>query len=292
MKASLVALLSSLAWAIEVSQELVDQVNAAGKWGTSLDWVNCRDTHDLMQFVGSVRSPTQLSSHYWGNLLSYVKIPASFDTRDHWPGCVNPVDYQINCGGCWDLVASDVFADRLCVKNRAGVIFASHTIPSCNPALKWCKARNLDSAWRNLSNKGIGGLPCQGLIDENWDESSICPNPAESFAPPTFFQPSIAKLFNDPTSIKLAIMVGGPASATIDVYEDLFIYSSGVYEHVAGEKIGAQAVKLIGWGVEDGKDYWIASNSWGQEWGEQGFFKIAFGQCGVDTEVVAGEASL
>ena len=51
-------------------------------------------------------------------------------------------------------------------------------------------------------------------------------------------------------------------------------YSSGVYKHVRGGLLGGHAVKVIGWGIDNEVQYWIASNSWGESWGETGFFKI------------------
>jgi len=51
-------------------------------------------------------------------------------------------------------------------------------------------------------------------------------------------------------------------------------YKSGVYSHTTGYLEGGHAVKLIGWGNEGGKDYWLCSNSWGTSWGMAGFFKM------------------
>ena len=48
---------------------------------------------------------------------------------------------------------------------------------------------------------------------------------------------------------------------------------------------GGHAVKIVGWGTEDGTDYWLVANSWNTSWGLEGFFKIARGgdQCGIET---------
>lgn len=42
--------------------------------------------------------------------------------------------------------------------------------------------------------------------------------------------------------------------------------------------IGAHAVVLEGWGIEDDIEYWLVKNSWGADWGEEGYFKIQIGQ--------------
>ncbi len=44
----------------------------------------------------------------------------------------------------------------------------------------------------------------------------------------------------------------------------------GVYQHVAGAYVGRHAVKLLGWGSENGTHYWILANSWNTHWGEDG----------------------
>lgn len=59
-------------------------------------------------------------------------------------------------------------------------------------------------------------------------------------------------------------------------------YKSGVYRHVTGEQLGGHAVKIVGWGSDSEGDYWICANSWGVKWGEEGFFNIAAGDCGID----------
>jgi cathepsin B len=61
------------------------------------------------------------------------------------------------------------------------------------------------------------------------------------------------------------------------VYADFPHYKSGVYSHVTGSMVGGHAIKVLGWGVENGRKYWLAANSWNTNWGEAGFFKIARG---------------
>ena len=84
------------------------------------------------------------------------------------------------------------------------------------------------------------------------------------------------------TGIQQEIQKFGPVETAITVYQDFMNYKSGVYQHIYGDLIGGLAIKCIGWGTERGVDYWLMANSWGKNWGENGFFKIRRGDCGVD----------
>ncbi|VDO90910.1 unnamed protein product [Heligmosomoides polygyrus] len=91
--------------------------------------------------------------------------------------------------------------------------------------------------------------------------------------------------------IQYEIMTRGPVQAGFDVYEDFTSYTSGIYEHLAGEQVGGHAVKIIGWGEEDGKKYWIIANSWNTDWGEDhGYFRMIRGvnDCNLESEIVGG----
>lgn len=64
----------------------------------------------------------------------------------------------------------------------------------------------------------------------------------------------------------------------------------GVYKHVTGEMLGGHAIKILGWGVENGTPYWLVANSWNSDWGDNGFFKILRGsdECGIESTISAG----
>lgn len=90
----------------------------------------------------------------------------------------------------------------------------------------------------------------------------------------------------------MAIIQGGPVETAFGVYNDFFAYHNGVYVwDGVSPHAGSHAVKVLGWGNRDGLDYWLCANSWGTGWGRDGFFKIAFGQCGICGFAVAGDAA-
>jgi len=82
------------------------------------------------------------------------------------------------------------------------------------------------------------------------------------------------------TEMKNLLSTTGPLTACFTVYEDFMHYQGGVYRHVAGGVVGGHCICIVGY--DDTQSCWIAKNSWAENWGERGFFRIAYGQCGID----------
>lgn len=87
--------------------------------------------------------------------------------------------------------------------------------------------------------------------------------------------------------IKAEIFARGPVAAVINGRE-LHEYHGGVYANQTALQESTHVVSIVGWGQmkddsEDdddnngGAEYWICRNSWGQAWGEMGFFRILAG---------------
>ena len=76
------------------------------------------------------------------------------------------------------------------------------------------------------------------------------------------------------------IYARGPVAAGINA-EPIIEYSGGVIENDHfWNKMVNHIVSIVGWGTDEetGKQYWIVRNSWGQYWGELGFFRIEMGK--------------
>uniref|UniRef100_A0A3B5PSC1 Cathepsin B n=1 Tax=Xiphophorus maculatus TaxID=8083 RepID=A0A3B5PSC1_XIPMA len=55
-----------------------------------------------------------------------------------------------------------------------------------------------------------------------------------------------------------------------DLLTVFLLSSSGVYQHVSGSYVGGHAIKILGWGEENGVPYWLCANSWNTDWGDNG----------------------
>merc|ERR1740115_699534 len=79
----------------------------------------------------------------------------------------------------------------------------------------------------------------------------------------------------------------GPIVVSFEPSDDFMMYAGGIFtqphvdipapllrSHTEWQKVD-HAVLLVGWGEEAGQKYWLVQNSWGADWGEGGFFRIA-----------------
>jgi cathepsin B len=107
------------------------------------------------------------------------------------------------------------------------------------------------------------------------------------------FKGTVANVGRNETYLKAEIMANGPVTVAFTVYSDFENYAGGIYKHTTGKMMGGHAVKMLGWGVEKGTEYWLIANSWNPYWGEEGYFRIATGKedCGMARSAVASSAA-
>jgi len=155
----------------------------------------------------------------------------------------------------------------------------------------WCIAYSLANCDHHVPGK-YGPCPAQEYptpaCASSCDANTTYPTPYASDRHVFATSYSVA---SDPTQIQQEIFSHGPVEAAFTVYEDFLAYKTGVYHHVTGDELGGHAVKILGWGVESGTNYWLVANSWNNDWGDNGFFKIARGtdECGIEDYIVAGQ---
>lgn len=69
----------------------------------------------------------------------------------------------------------------------------------------------------------------------------------------------------------------GPIACGVDSTSELHNYTGGIFIDQTGAVDINHEISVVGFGVENGTKYWLVRNSWGQAWGDNGFFKIIRG---------------
>ena len=227
-------------------------------------------------------------------------VPSAFDWREQrYSHCVHSIRDQGKCGGCWAEAATEVLSDRLCLATNGSITTTLSPLDllACDKKCRGCAGGYPDKAWEYLASSGIYSDSC---MPWNLSRSLLCPlsrcqdgrllrNQTKYFAE----KKETYSVFGD---IRSEIITNGPVEAVFRVYEDFMTYTGGIYKWSGvGKLLGLHAVKLLGYGAgldNNGTSipYWIAANSWNTSWGEQGYFRIAKGECGIDTAVTAARA--
>ncbi|KAG1653019.1 Cathepsin B [Nymphon striatum] len=237
-----------------------------------------------------------------------MDIPPEFDGRKYWSNCpsLREIRNQGNCGSCWAFAATEAMTDRICIKSKGKHQFhlsAENLLSCCETCGNGCNGGNPHKAWQYFEEKGIvtgwgfhSHKGCQPYTIPSIIGHPEFPTPScehrcetgynETYAQDKHFGISSYAIPKDVSQIQTEIMKNGPVEVGFQVYADFFHYKSGVYiNHVKGISHG-HAVKIIGWGEENGVPYWLIANSWGNKWGDNG---LEIGNAGLKTEAKVNE---
>ncbi len=228
-------------------------------------------------------------------------LPASFDVRTAFPGCIHEIQDQGQCGSCWAFAATEVLSDRFAIAG-APVELSPQSALQCEPEHWGCAMGSMPEwAWGFLVRRGVAPLACLPYVSGNGSVPHGCPARCADGSAARLYRAanySHAGDFIDARKHTDAIMralLGGPLDATFVVYGDFDGYEAGtVYRHRSGGFEGLHSVKIVGWGEQGGELYWTVANSWGASWGDNGYFKIVRGidDCMFESQVYYGAPAL
>lgn len=93
-------------------------------------------------------------------------------------------------------------------------------------------------------------------------------------------------ILSTPEKIKAEIYARGPVAAGVNA-EEILEYTGGVVNKPNADKGVNHIVSIVGWAAEGNNQHWVVRNSWGEYWGERGFFRIAMGgnQLGIEDNI-------
>ena len=244
------------------------------------------------QAVGAVRYATGNLAPGPLQLYRNRFLPARFDLRNVGPGrsYIGPVRQQGNCRACYAFsacaVAESTYNMAVGRYNQNCVDFSEAFIAFCLTPLY----RGMHGcSGSDYEYEELDALVDKGICYEEhmpYDlRNQSCPSGA---MPPTVRFSSWHRLpCNDIMAIKTAIRHFGAVDAAISTSSAFDAYASGIYEdskvscetsdgsscyYVATDHV----VALVGWDDNNGDGYWILRNSWGPEWGEEGYMRIKY----------------
>jgi len=267
--------------------------NYSDFWGRTLeDGVNGK--------LGSL-TPQPMLQHMSAIHFSYepASLPTRFDARQEWPGLISRIENQGWCSSSWALATAAVAGDRLSIGKARRIDLSSQCLLSCDTAPQGgCQGGHVDRAWGFLRHHGSWPKRCMPYSAAD-GQVEVCPARSPCPGQEVQMQPayrvgrmaSATQPRRREQDIMHEIRTQGPVEAVMEVYTDFFMYASGVYQKTnlaRGVVAGYHAVRIIGWGQDGGDRYWLVANSWGEQWGEGGLFKIARGsnECQIEEFVL------
>lgn len=243
--------------------------------------------------------------------------PTNYDWRDY--GAVTKVHDQGSVGTCWAFSTIGNIEGQWFLSKGELVDLSEEYLVDCDGSSDATHADcSVFGGWPYLAYDFIiksGGVPTEENDPYCAGTGDCYPcmlGPVKLCGPPPYYcdetipqscssKPLYATISNwtsissDETIIRDTLVNTGPLSVLLDATQ-LQYYKEGIWVgHIdsSPELLGCSktylnhAVLLVGYGVEDNNDYWIVKNSWGEKWGESGYFRIlrGVGECGINTAV-------
>ncbi|XP_073309084.1 cysteine protease RD19A-like [Primulina huaijiensis] len=247
------------------------------------------------QFLGVNRRLRLPSDAHKADILPTNDLPTDFDWRDH--GAVSPVKNQGSCGSCWSFSTTGAVegahflaTGKLESLSEQQLVDCDH---ECDPEDKdscdsGCNGGLMNSAFEYTLKAG-GLMPEKDYPYTGTDRGACKFDKTKIAAKVANF--SVVSLDED--QIAANLVKHGPLAVALNaVY--MQTYMRGVSCPYICSKQLDHGVLLVGYGSSGyapirmkEKQYWIIKNSWGENWGENGYYKICRGRniCGVDSMV-------
>lgn len=228
--------------------------------------------------------------------VAATDAPASYDWREH--GAVSPIKDQKQCGSCWAFsTVSNVESANVVQGGNQLLSLSEQELVDCSKNDNGCNGGLQSLAYDDMINGNIGLVAesdypykgKQGTCQEDQHKSLVSINSWVAIAN-AMDQTQTAPASATTAQIMSAIVQYGPLAIALNATPMQFYRGGVASPRFCNPRKLDHAVNLVGYGTDNGKDYWIIRNSWNTVWGEKGYYRIAreegLGKCGMNQVIV------
>jgi len=282
----------------EANSKLIEQHNSEGhSWVMQMNQFGdlTPKEFDALQTLYPSTLGTSRSSAPRRHKSIVTDIPASIDWRDQ--GLVTPVKNQGSCGSCWTFSTVVSYEGQVAKKTGTLTSFSEQNLVDCvvNQVINGstqvccmgCQGGLMDYAFAYMMEKQSGKDDTEASYAYEGKDGTCRFNPSNTVNAPVQSYTDIIE--GNENDLQNAVGTVGPVSVAVDANMFWQFYAGGLFNPLFcdGKKLN-HGVAVVGYGNENGKDYWIVKNSWGSTWGKQGYMTMVMGKnlCGVSNAAV------
>ncbi len=226
----------------------------------------------------------------WWDQLEKLEAPegAKFDSVLDWrvhqgpygTTGVTPVTNQLDCGSCWAFAGVAQLESHVKMYGEMEMDLSEQQVVSCSTYGEGCNGWYTQAAYGLFQEVGAVDEQCMPYEADHW---VVCADDTcQKWAKISHY----TAVSNNVNSIKTALLTG-PVKSSMTAFDPFSNYVGGCWDSVDLSQGTNHAVLIVGWddGMCDGNGAWICKNSWGENWGEDGFFYIEYGASRIGTYV-------